>query len=65
MTALFTYDGFRRGARDGVPLAVSIFAYGLGFGLVAAQAGFGVGTAVATSAAIYSGSAQLAAVNLI
>ena len=63
--ALFSLDGFRRGARDGVPLAVSIFAYGLGFGLVAAQAGFGVGKAVATSAAIYSGSAQLAAVNLL
>lgn len=62
---LFSLDGFRRGARDGVPLAVSIFAYGLGFGLVAAQAGFGVGKAVATSAAIYSGSAQLAAVNLL
>lgn len=63
--ALFSADGFRRGARDGVPLAVSIFAYGVGFGLVAAQAGFGVGRAVATSAAIYSGSAQLAAVNLL
>jgi predicted branched-subunit amino acid permease len=37
----------------------------VGFGLVAAQAGFGVGKAVATSAAIYSGSAQLAAVNLL
>jgi predicted branched-subunit amino acid permease len=61
----FTMDGFRRGARDGVPLALSIFAYGLGFGLVAAQAGFGVAKAVATSAAIYSGSAQLAAVNLL
>jgi predicted branched-subunit amino acid permease len=65
MRALFSTDGFRRGARDGVPLAVSIFAYGLGFGLVAAQAGFGVGRAVVTSAAIYSGSAQLAAVKLL
>ena len=63
--ARFTWDGFRRGARDGVPLAASIFAYGLGFGLVAAQAGFSVSRAMATSAAIYSGSAQLAAVNLL
>lgn len=63
--APFTRDGFRRGLRDGLPLGVSIFAYGLGFGLVAAQAGFGVSKAVATSAAIYSGSAQLAAVNLL
>ncbi len=63
--APFTCDGFRRGIRDGLPLGLSIFAYGLGFGLVAAQAGFGIGKAVATSAAIYSGSAQLAAVNLL
>lgn len=63
--ALFSHDGFRRGVRDGLPLGLSIFAYGLGFGLVAAQAGFGVAKAVATSAAIYSGSAQLAAVNLL
>jgi predicted branched-subunit amino acid permease len=65
MSAPFTADGFRRGVRDGLPLGLSIFAYGLGFGLVAAQAGFGIGKAVATSAAIYSGSAQLAAVNLL
>lgn len=63
--APFTLDGFRRGFRDGLPLGLSIFAYGLGFGLVAAQAGFGMAKAVATSAAIYSGSAQLAAVNLL
>lgn len=63
--ALFSLDGFRRGVRDGMPLGLSIFAYGLGFGLVAAQAGFGIAKAVATSAAIYSGSAQLAAINLL
>jgi predicted branched-subunit amino acid permease len=61
----FTWAGFLRGARDGWPLGLSIFAYGLGFGLVAAQAGFGIAKAVATSAAIYSGSAQLAAMTLL
>jgi predicted branched-subunit amino acid permease len=63
--APFTWRGFRRGVRDGLPLGVSIFAYGMAFGLVAAQAAFSIGKAVVTSAAIYSGSAQLAAVNLI
>ena len=63
--ALFSLDGFRRGARDGGALGFSIFAYGLGFGLVAAQAGYGIGQSVTMSAAIYSGSAQLAAVNLL
>jgi len=63
--ALFSLDGFRRGARDGGALGFSIFAYGLGLGLVAAQAGYGIGQSVTMSAAIYSGSAQLAAVNLL
>lgn len=62
---MFTWDGFWRGARDGLPLGLSIFVYGISVGLVAAQVGFGIGKAVATSAAIYSGSAQLAAVNLL
>ncbi len=61
----FTWPGFRRGLRAGVPLGVSILVYGIAFGLIAAQASFGVVQAVVTSAAIYSGSAQLAAVNLI
>jgi predicted branched-subunit amino acid permease len=65
MTAPFTADGFRRGIRAGLPLGVSIFVYGAAFGLVAAQAGFGITRAVVTSAALYSGSAQLAAVNLL
>jgi predicted branched-subunit amino acid permease len=61
----FSAAGFWRGLRAGVPLGISIFVYGLAFGLIAAQAAFGVAKAVVTSAAIYSGSAQLAAVNLI
>jgi len=61
----FTAAGFRRGVRAGVPLGISILVYGMAFGLIAAQASFGLVQAVVTSAAIYSGSAQLAAVNLI
>ena len=65
VTVPFTAAGFRRGLRAGVPLGISILVYGMAFGLIAAQASFGVVKAVVTSAAIYSGSAQLAAVNLI
>ncbi|MGL5008749.1 MAG: AzlC family ABC transporter permease, partial [Paracoccaceae bacterium] len=61
----FTANGVWRGVRDAWPLGISIFVYGLAFGLVAAQAAFGLGRALATSAVVYSGSAQLAAVNLI
>lgn len=65
MPASFTVDGLRRGARDALPLGLGIFVYGVAFGLVAAQAQFALGQALATSAAVYSGSAQLAAMNLI
>ncbi len=51
--------------RDGVPLGVGILAYGLAFGLVAAQVPLALPQAVTMSAAVYSGSAQLAALNLI
>ena len=61
----FTAAEFRRGVRAGLPHGVSIFFYGMAFGLVAAQASFGIARAVVTSAAIYSGTAQLAAVNLM
>ncbi len=65
MTAPFTLHGFWRGARDGVPLGLSILVYGLAFGLVASQALLSLGQALAMSAAVYSGSAQLAALNLM
>ncbi|PZQ97969.1 MAG: ABC transporter permease [Cereibacter sphaeroides] len=65
MTAPFTADGIIRGARAAAPLGLGIFVYGLAFGLVAVQAQFALGQAMAMSAAVYSGSAQLAAINLI
>ncbi len=52
--APFTFDGLRRGIRDGVPLGLGIFVYGLAFGLVASQAGLALMQALATSAAVYS-----------
>jgi predicted branched-subunit amino acid permease len=65
MHAPFTFDGLRRGMRDGLPLGLGIFVYGLAFGLIASQAGLALDQALATSAAVYSGSAQLAALNLV
>ncbi len=65
VSAPFTADGLMRGARDALALGLGIFVYGLAFGLVASQAQFALGQALATSAAVYSGSAQLAALNLI
>ena len=61
----FGRAGFQRGVRDALGLGFGIFIYGVGFGLVAAQAAIGWGWALGISAAVYSGSAQLASVNLI
>lgn len=63
--APFTMAGFRRGLRVGMALALPIFVYGLAFGIVAAQAGMGLGWAMAFSATVFSGSAQLAAVSVM
>jgi predicted branched-subunit amino acid permease len=61
----FGRAGFQRGLRDALGLGFGIFIYGVGFGLVAAQAAIGWAWALGISAAVYSGSAQLASVNLI
>lgn len=63
--APFTWAGFSRGMRFGLALALPILIYGLAFGLVASQAGLGLGWAMAFSGAIFSGSAQLAMLSVM
>lgn len=63
--APFGLAGFRRGFRVGLAMALPILVYGLAFGIVAAQAGMGAGMAMAYSATVFSGSAQLAAVSVM
>lgn len=63
--APFTMAGFWRGFRFGMAIALPILLYGLAFGLVAAQAGMGWGWATGFSAAIFSGSAQLATISVL
>ena len=57
--------GFRRGLRVGLAMSLPILVYGLAFGIVAAQANMGAGMAMAYSATVFSGSAQLAAVSVM
>jgi len=63
--ATFTRRGFLRGAAAAQPMAVGVFVYGLAFGVVARQADLSVLEAVLTSVAVFSGSAQLAAVGAV
>lgn len=61
----FTRHGVLRGFVIGQPLALAAITYGIAFGLLTRQAGLSTLEAAAMSAAIYSGSAQLAALTVM
>jgi 4-azaleucine resistance transporter AzlC len=54
-------QSFRRGLRLGVPYAVAGFVLSMSFGVLARQAGFSPVQAIVTSALVFAGSAQFAA----
>lgn len=56
-----TFGAFRRGFAEAQPLALGAMAYGALFGVLTAQAGLSVLEAGLMSAFVYSGSAQIAA----
>lgn len=62
--ATFTAQGVVDGMRQMVPLAISIFIYGLTFGVLARQAGLTPVEAVLMSGSVFAGSSQFAAVGL-
>src|SRR3712207_5287712 len=62
--AAFTRQGMLLGIRRGLPLAVSVFAYGIVFGVLARQAGLGLAESTLMSALVYAGSAQFVALDL-
>jgi 4-azaleucine resistance transporter AzlC len=59
--ASFTAAGFRRGFIGGQPLAPGTFIYGMVFGVLASEKGLAWIEALLMSVLVYSGSAQLAA----
>jgi predicted branched-subunit amino acid permease len=56
---------FREGARDGMPMAIGIAAWGLVAGVAMAKSGMGIPLAVFMSVIVYAGSAQIASLPLI
>jgi predicted branched-subunit amino acid permease len=56
---------FREGARDALPMAIGIAAWGIVAGVAMAKSGMGVPMAIFMSLAVYAGSAQIAALPLI
>ena len=61
---VFTWAGVRAGIRRSLPLAVSVFAYGLVFGVLARQAGLGLLESLLMSGLVYAGSSQFVALGL-
>jgi predicted branched-subunit amino acid permease len=62
-TSPFTAAGVMRGVRQSLPLAASVFVYGLIFGLLAKTASLTMAEAMLMSGFVFSGSAQMVAVN--
>lgn len=60
----FTARGLLVGVRRSAPLAVSVFAYGTVFGVLARQAGLSLVEALLMSGLVYAGSAQFVALEL-
>ncbi|HYW58008.1 MAG TPA: AzlC family ABC transporter permease [Polaromonas sp.] len=61
MEASFTAAGVRRGFVVGQPMAPGVLLYGMVFGVLASERGLSALQAIMMSAFVYSGSAQLAA----
>jgi 4-azaleucine resistance transporter AzlC len=60
----FDLAGTLEGARRCLPLALSVFAYGLVFGILARQAGLSPAESVLMSALVFAGAAQFVALGL-
>lgn len=60
----FTLAGLRRGAALAVPFGASSVLYGLAFGALAIEAGLSAGEAVLMSATVFSGTAQIAVLQI-
>jgi predicted branched-subunit amino acid permease len=56
---------FREGARDAIPMAIGIAAWGLVAGVAMAKSGMGITLAIFMSVIVYAGSAQIASLPLI
>ncbi|MGE0723085.1 MAG: AzlC family ABC transporter permease [Alphaproteobacteria bacterium] len=62
--ASFTAEGLRRGVRGGLALVAGAIAYGLGFGVLADQAGLDLAEALLMSAVVNAGAAQFVALEV-
>jgi len=60
----FCLEGFWVGFKQSVPIALSVFSYGLVFGVLAQQAGLSLQNSLIMSALVFAGASQFAALAL-
>jgi predicted branched-subunit amino acid permease len=60
----FTWAGFRHGATLALAFGASSLVYGIAFGVLASEAGLGLASAVIMSATVFSGTAQMAVLQM-
>jgi len=60
----FTWAGFRQGASLSLAFGASSFVYGIAFGVLASEAGLGMVEAAIMSATVFSGTAQMAVLQM-
>ena len=60
----FTWAGFRHGALLSLAFGASSFVYGIAFGVLASEAGIGMAEAAIMSATVFSGTAQMAVLQM-
>jgi hypothetical protein len=60
-----TWSGFKRGFWRAQPMSVGVMFYGLAFGLLSREADIWLAEALAMSAVVYSGTAQIAAASAL
>lgn len=65
MNPLTPRRAFWRGYRDSSPFILIVFPFGIVFGVVAIEAGFTLGQAMAFTISTYAGAAQLTAIQLL
>lgn len=63
-SAVFTWDGIRRGAHRCMPLGFASFFGGMGFGILASDIGLGLVQAMGMSALVFAGASQMVAMDV-
>lgn len=56
---------FIQGIQAGIPLVIGFIPIAIAFGIIAKQAGVGIGNAVAMSMMVFAGASQFAAINML